>query len=711
MFGVLGDGTSLGGIDLDTCRDIKTDRIDDWALDIIHEFDSYTEVSPSQTGVKIFFRVTAEDAALVQSIKGKSKFTGYREGGHPPAIEMYLHARYFTVTDRMLTDSTLELRVVPAQTIIHLLTVTGPAFLAGQPGAVGVKASTASKVKSATTAREDKQAPTARTPDDDKPSNFAPSPDGPLLADLDELLAMIATPEYKLRQLAPPTAGLAVAALELLPNNGDMDRDVWVEMNHAVVGCILGGEITGSVDKDDALRLRDAALTWSCKWPTADEVYEKAKRADDWEKRTVAQLGWPYIRRLCEEAGLNDILMAEARYLMPALETRPEGQPEPATEGLGPRGRKPSVQFLKLKDIAELPPQEWLVDDLVPAVSLVCAYGAPKAGKTFLLLSMGLHITTGLPWMGKKTRQGAIVYIVGEGARGLQKRLEAQKKHYGIGDEAPFYVIGRAVNFTDKKAVRELREDIEDLMVAEGQTLAAIMVDTVARAMPGADENAVKEMGIFILGCDQLRERLGCTVFAIHHSGKDLSRGARGSNSLLGAVDGELVVEKKDRVCTLTVTEMRDGESGEVMTFDMLPISTSDGKSTLVPVLRAEVPMSQGAAPPVMAKLSGDQELLMSALEETLKTSGEDQDGTRICTVKSWRAIYYSRRSGDEPDAMQKGFKRARDALIAKSRIEVRDPYVWIRTSWSEAGEFSATEVHELHGLLTTAPPTSDAIN
>jgi hypothetical protein len=378
---------------------------------------------------------------------------------------------------------------------------------------------------------------------------------------------------------------------------------------------------------------------------------------------------------------------------------------------LGPRGRLPSVQFLTLKDIANLPPQEWLVDNLVPATSLVCAYGAPKAGKTFLLLSMGLHVATGLPWMGKMTRQGAIVYIVGEGARGLQKRLEAMKKHYCISDDTPFYVIGKAVNFTDTKAVRELQEDIEDLMTAKGQTLAALMVDTVARAMPGADENAVKEMGIFILGCDKLRENLNCTVFAIHHAGKDLSRGARGSNALLGAVDVELMIEQKEReVFALTVSNMRDGESGEVMTFDMLKVGTSDGKSTLVPVLRAEVPKLQGVTR-VMPKLTPDQDLLMNALEEALKTSGEEQDGTRICTVAAWRAIYYSRRSGDEKDAMQKGFKRARDALIAKSRIEVRDPYVWIRTTWSEAGEFTATEVHELHGLLTTAPPTSSAIN
>jgi hypothetical protein len=326
---------------------------------------------------------------------------------------------------------------------------------------------------------------------------------------------------------------------------------------------------------------------------------------------------------------------------------------------------------------------------------------------------MGLHITTGQPWMGKKSKQGAVVYIVGEGARGLQKRLEAMQKYYGITNATPFYVIGRAVNFMDRNAVRMLEEDIQDLLDAEGQTLGAIMVDTVARAIPGADENAVKEMGIFIAGCDRLRENLQCTVFAIHHAGKDISRGARGSNSLLGAVDAEYLIEqKKGHVGTLTVSDMRDGESGEVMTFDMLSIGTSDGKSTLVPTLRAPAAVSQGIAPTPPAKLAGDQELAFGALEEALRKTGKDQSSsTRACTVAAWRAVYYGRRSGDGADAMEKGFKRSRTALLGKGLIEVNDPYVWVRTAWSAADDFTALERAAEFAMLAGAEAPAGPLN
>src|SRR5262249_39258584 len=48
--GDLGDGRTLGGVDLDHHRDPATGRIDDFATAIIRQLDSYAEVSPSATG-------------------------------------------------------------------------------------------------------------------------------------------------------------------------------------------------------------------------------------------------------------------------------------------------------------------------------------------------------------------------------------------------------------------------------------------------------------------------------------------------------------------------------------------------------------------------------------------------------------------------------------------------------------------------------------
>lgn len=78
---------SYTGIDIDDCRDPVTGNIGLWAQELIDKLDSYTEVSPSGTGVKII--VTA---VLPGSVRRRNK------------IEMYSEKRYFTITGEVVGD-------------------------------------------------------------------------------------------------------------------------------------------------------------------------------------------------------------------------------------------------------------------------------------------------------------------------------------------------------------------------------------------------------------------------------------------------------------------------------------------------------------------------------------------------------------------------------------------------------------------------------
>ena len=137
-FTTLADGRSTGGIDLDDCRDPATGNIAEWARGLIVRFASYTEVSPSGTGVKVFFLFTTADALALRTALGTaasgnllySRLWQKRTGkDHPPAIELHLGNRYFAVTDQILPDSTDEWREVPTADILRLIQVDGPAFV------------------------------------------------------------------------------------------------------------------------------------------------------------------------------------------------------------------------------------------------------------------------------------------------------------------------------------------------------------------------------------------------------------------------------------------------------------------------------------------------------------------------------------------------------------------------------------------------------
>ncbi len=81
------------GVDLDKCRDPQTGRIEQWAKDVIKRLASYTEISPSHTGLRIFIRGTLPPH-------------GRRKG----RIEIYAQARFLTITgDRYLgAPSTIQ---------------------------------------------------------------------------------------------------------------------------------------------------------------------------------------------------------------------------------------------------------------------------------------------------------------------------------------------------------------------------------------------------------------------------------------------------------------------------------------------------------------------------------------------------------------------------------------------------------------------------
>lgn len=87
---VVTEGDPFVGIDLDKCRDPQTGEIDAWAGQLIETFDSYTEISPSGTGVRIWIRTTT--GLLPDGSHGKRK----------GKIEAYGAWRYFTVTGHRL---------------------------------------------------------------------------------------------------------------------------------------------------------------------------------------------------------------------------------------------------------------------------------------------------------------------------------------------------------------------------------------------------------------------------------------------------------------------------------------------------------------------------------------------------------------------------------------------------------------------------------
>lgn len=128
------DGYRLAGVDLDSCRDPVTGAMAPWARSVLALLDTYAEVSPSGTGAKAFFLLPPDAVSalrraglLEQGRLGRS-FKRGSGADHPPAIELHLGGRYYTVTGEHLHEAPTELREVRTNTIRELLTSIGPDF-------------------------------------------------------------------------------------------------------------------------------------------------------------------------------------------------------------------------------------------------------------------------------------------------------------------------------------------------------------------------------------------------------------------------------------------------------------------------------------------------------------------------------------------------------------------------------------------------------
>ncbi|MGK9052134.1 phage/plasmid primase, P4 family [Neorhizobium petrolearium] len=140
MLGQLPGGTVLAGLDLDSCFSASGEP-ERWAAEIIKRFASYTEVSPSGKGVKIFFLIDRKDAATVrQEVGQRHRVSWTKDETEHLEIALDLSHRYYTVTWYELgrTPEYTEavgpndrLRVVQVADLRWLIHEAGPRFKGG----------------------------------------------------------------------------------------------------------------------------------------------------------------------------------------------------------------------------------------------------------------------------------------------------------------------------------------------------------------------------------------------------------------------------------------------------------------------------------------------------------------------------------------------------------------------------------------------------
>jgi hypothetical protein len=261
-----------------------------------------------------------------------------------------------------------------------------------------------------------------------------------------------------------------------------------------------------------------------------------------------------------------------------------------------------SLQVLDRGEILRMQPPPWIVEGFIPARDLCFLYGPSEAGKSFVALDLAQHVAAGIPWFGSTVQAGAVLYMLGEGVGHLAPRLAAWDAAYPQHKIAPgrFRVATRAPRLLEPADV----EQVIGLLQGMDPRPVLLVVDTLARALLGGEENSARDVGLAIEALDHVRRETGAAVLVLHHTGKDRTAGERGSSAIRAAAEVMLRLDPHgDGKVTLACDKSRDSKRARSLDLQIIPQAGS-------------CVVTQGLPPSLEVQLSGTVEAALKALEK-----------------------------------------------------------------------------------------------
>lgn len=375
-----------------------------------------------------------------------------------------------------------------------------------------------------------------------------------------------------------------------------------------------GGEYWVSQSASDAASgLGATAASGGC-YGDAFDLFAHYEHAGDRSKAIRAaadRLGIkppPSMAKMLEDMVRN--AQAAALAATPATFPAIEEDAEDAEDAEPPANILPFVQASNLPDWE--PPRE-LIEGFITEGSMTVIYGDSNTGKSFLMLDMAAHLVTGRPWFGRRIRQGAVVYLAAESPRSIMDRSRAIEMHTGVSLEHLFITTCPIDLFDPNGSTMAVVETVRHIQRTHGVEVVLIVIDTLARAMGAGDENKTQDMGVLVKHSDLIRQALDTAIAYVHHTGKDASRGARGSTALRAATDTEIEVRDPgdDKPREFELTKQRDLPSkGEVLGFTLKTVHLGLGVfGNMVSTCVIE-PAEPAGADPYEGLREGEHEIL-----------------------------------------------------------------------------------------------------
>jgi hypothetical protein len=288
---------------------------------------------------------------------------------------------------------------------------------------------------------------------------------------------------------------------------------------------------------------------------------------------------------------------------------------------------------------------DWLIKHLIERNGILIIAGESMAGKSFLVMDMGMKIARGLDYAGHKTRQGAVIHMAVEDGKGTELRHKGYRKANGISPDTdvpyvimdPFANGGMGFSLMDDAQVDKFIAECLEWKEYYG-SLEFIIIDTLAMATEGMDENSSGEASKVLGRVNRIRERTGATVAVVHHMNAGGTK-VRGSTAIVANVPN--VIELRQ---LMTIPQNRRE--------DPKPVIDGNGR----PIRRARLAKNK----------NGVANKGWSFVLEEVSLDERDEDGEPFQTMVCARPARHNNASGtEEVTRLSNDQKIVFEALVA----------------------------------------------
>jgi hypothetical protein len=266
--------------------------------------------------------------------------------------------------------------------------------------------------------------------------------------------------------------------------------------------------------------------------------------------------------------------------------------------------------------------RRWILKGIIARNETSGWVAPPGAGKSALLTEIAIHCAARVDWRGHRAKEacGVVVFALERGDL-FKRRLDYYRQRDNL-HGLPIAVVDVVVDVLNPACVEIIVATVREAEQRFGCGAGVLIFDTFNKgiAAGGGDEDKARDQNRAAANLRTIHTRLNNSVHIalVGHTGKDESRGARGSNAHVGDVDVMTQISG-DLVKVAAVVKGNDQAERTLATFKMEVVETGrdeDGDPITTSIVSAErlEPSTEPRAKSKKDKLTANQKTIFGML-------------------------------------------------------------------------------------------------